>query len=102
MAFCDVIDICVSRYRVPHTGYYLIHSQIRGAATAVSHHIKVAGQSVVYSNNVGNHESGSSSAVLHLLAGQEVKIVVVGNDPVIWGTSGYMATWFSATLLHPE
>ena len=91
-------------YTVPYSGLYLIHARVYGEDNYASHWILVDGNEVTYTTEHDpyySYQSGSTSIVLHLLAGQEVTV-----DPNFSGTiagyTGWMKTSFGVTLLYAD
>ncbi len=87
-------------YMVPYSGMYLIHVRVYGTDNIAHHWIRVDGDTVTYTYD-HSYQSGSTSIVLHLLAGQRVTV-----DPNFsGGIHGYpdnMVTSFGATLLYVD
>ncbi len=91
-------------YTVPYSGLYLIHARVYGWDNKAHHYIRVDGESVTYtykSDPDYNSQAGSTSVVLHLLAGQKVT-VDPGFSGTIDGRTGWMGTTFGATLLYVD
>ncbi len=91
-------------YTVPYSGLYLIHARVYGMDKSASHYIRVDGDDVTYTYEYDPDDiwqTGSTSIVLHLVAGQKVTV-----DPTfsgtIWGYTGDMRTTFGATLLYVD
>ncbi len=91
-------------YTVPYSGLYLIHVRVYGRDKDAGHYIRVDGDDVTYTSAYDpdhSSQSGSTSIVLHLVAGQKVTV-----DPHFTGTihggTDWMSTSFGATFLYPD
>ena len=91
-------------YTVPYDGLYFVHAQMYGLNYAAHHFIIVDDDKVTYSIEYGQSSASQSSrtaVVLELRAGQEVAVQPTFSTG-IEGNTGYMATYFGATLLYPN
>ena len=92
-------------YTVPYSGLYLIHARVSGNDKSVTHYIRVDGDDVTYTRGYDPDyydQSGSTSIVLHLLAGQRVTVDPWFSSGTIDGNTGNMATSFGTTFLYPD
>ena len=92
-------------YTVPYSGLYLIHVRVYGLNKSATHLIRVDGDTVTYTYEQDpdhRYQTGSTSIVLHLLAGQEVTVDPHFSGYIIRGDTSWMYTSFGTTFLYPD